>query len=133
MKRLKRVSRAEAQAESIHVNDEHAGLDEESIKEHHEATRMKNIERIVLGKYDMSSWYFSPFPEEFRNCKKLWCCEWCLKFFRNPDSLARHNRKCNSMHPPGDEIYRKNNVSVFEVDGNSENKLYCQNLSFLAK
>jgi len=132
-KRLKRVSRAEAQAESIHVNDEHAGLDEESIKEHHEATRIKNIERVVLGKYDISTWYFSPFPEEFRYCKKLWFCEWCLKCFRNNESLQRHNRKCTLKHPPGDEIYRKDNISVFEVDGKGENKQYCQNLSFLGK
>ena len=25
--------------------------------------------------------------------------------------------KCVWRHPPGDEIYRKNNISVFEVDG----------------
>ena len=27
--------------------------------------------------------------------------------------------------PPGDEIYRKDNISMFEVDG-TKNKLYCQ-------
>ena len=25
--------------------------------------------------------------------------------------------KCKARHPPGDEIYRKDSVSVFEVDG----------------
>jgi hypothetical protein len=25
--------------------------------------------------------------------------------------------KCCSRHPPGDEIYRDDNISVFEVDG----------------
>lgn len=25
--------------------------------------------------------------------------------------------KCVWKHPPGDEIYRKGNISVFEVDG----------------
>lgn len=25
--------------------------------------------------------------------------------------------KCKARHPPGDEIYRDGNVSVFEVDG----------------
>jgi len=25
--------------------------------------------------------------------------------------------KCKMRHPPGDEIYRDGNVSVFEVDG----------------
>ena len=41
-------------------------------------------------------------------------------------------RVLRQRHPPGDEIYRKNNISVFEVDGH-KNKMYCQNLCFLAK
>ncbi|KAG8147126.1 putative Histone acetyltransferase protein [Naja naja] len=40
--------------------------------------------------------------------------------------------KCVWKHPPGDEIYRKGPVSVFEVDG-KKNKIYCQNLCLLAK
>ena len=35
-------------------------------------------------------------------------------------------------HPPGDEIYRNDNISLFEVDGH-HNKIYCQNLCYLAK
>lgn len=35
-------------------------------------------------------------------------------------------------HPPGDEIYREGNISIFEVDGR-KNKIYCQNLCLLAK
>ena len=41
-------------------------------------------------------------------------------------------RKCPLRHPPGDEIYRDGNLSVFEVDG-KENKIFCQNLCLLAK
>ena len=40
--------------------------------------------------------------------------------------------KCTWRHPPATEIYRKDNLSVFEVDGNV-NKIYCQNLCLLAK
>lgn len=40
--------------------------------------------------------------------------------------------KCKQRHPPGDEIYREGNISVFEVDGR-KNKIYCQNLCLLAK
>lgn len=32
--------------------------------------------------------------------------------------------KCVWKHPPGDEIYRKGNISVFEVDG-KKNKVLC--------
>jgi histone acetyltransferase MYST4 len=46
--------------------------------------------------------------------------------------LDRHVGKCPWRHPPGLEIYRKGNLSVFEVDGNT-NKIYCQNLCLLVK
>ena len=36
------------------------------------------------------------------------------------------------MHPPGDEIYRSDNISVFEVDGQRARN-FCQNLCLLAK
>lgn len=41
-------------------------------------------------------------------------------------TLLRLMQERNSeRHPPGDEIYRKDNISMFEVDG-SKNKMYCQ-------
>merc|ERR1712098_667318 len=46
--------------------------------------------------------------------------------------LDRHINKCPWRHPPGVEIYRKDGMSVFEVDGNT-NKIYCQNLCLLVK
>uniref|UniRef100_A0A3Q2DZR1 Histone acetyltransferase n=1 Tax=Cyprinodon variegatus TaxID=28743 RepID=A0A3Q2DZR1_CYPVA len=47
-------------------------------------------------------------------------------------SCSVFKAKCVWKHPPGDEIYRKGNISVFEVDG-KKNKIYCQNLCLLAK
>jgi hypothetical protein len=46
--------------------------------------------------------------------------------------LNRHLNKCTWRNPPGTEIYRCSELSVFEVDGNA-NKIYCQNLCLLAK
>ncbi|KAL7977575.1 hypothetical protein Chor_009524 [Crotalus horridus] len=40
--------------------------------------------------------------------------------------------QCEWRQPPGKEIYRKNNISVYEVDG-KDHKIYCQNLCLLAK
>lgn len=40
--------------------------------------------------------------------------------------------KCNLKHPPGNEIYRKDSISFFEIDGR-KNKTYAQNLCLLAK
>lgn len=39
---------------------------------------------------------------------------------------------CVLQHPPGNEIYRHENLSVFEVDG-AVSKIYCQNLCYFAK
>lgn len=33
--------------------------------------------------------------------------------------------KCPWRHPPGDEIYREDTISFFEVDG-KKSKIYCQ-------
>ena len=41
-------------------------------------------------------------------------------------------KRCELVHPPGDEIYRSGNISVFEVDGQRARN-FCQNLCLLAK
>lgn len=105
-------------------------------KEHEEMTKVKNIPRIELGRHQMEAWYYSPFPDEFEEEKLpedcLFLCEFCLKYHKTSAALDRHKRKCDLRHPPGDEIYRHEGLSVFEVDGR-DNKLYCQNLCLLAK
>lgn len=53
-------------------------------------------------------------------------------FSPNLASLTTIQLKCDLRHPPGDEIYRHENISVFEVDG-KKSKTYCQNLCLLAK
>jgi histone acetyltransferase MYST1 len=102
-------------------------------KEHEEITKVKNIEVIEFGKYEIDTWYFSPYPEEFTNdSKKLYICEFCLKYMKKKKTMDRHRVKCHMRHPPGDEIYRNDSLSMFEVDGKKQ-KIYCQNLCLLAK
>jgi histone acetyltransferase MYST1 len=31
-------------------------------KQHDERTKVKNIEMVVMGKYEMDCWYYSPYP-----------------------------------------------------------------------
>jgi len=95
-------------------------------------TKVKNVDRIVLGKYIMETWYYSPLPPEFHHCETLWVCEYTLHFFRSEAALKRYQQRHSIRAPPGNEIYRKNNISVFEIDG-AVQKFYCQNLSYLAK
>ncbi|KAK3733941.1 hypothetical protein QZH41_009599 [Actinostola sp. cb2023] len=87
---------------------------------------------IVFGMYEIDTWYSSPYPEEYQRLKKIYICEFCLKYMKSPTILRRHMAKCVWKHPPGLEIYRKNNLSVFEVDG-KKHKTYCQNLCLMAK
>ncbi|XP_053306959.1 histone acetyltransferase KAT6B isoform X2 [Spea bombifrons] len=87
---------------------------------------------IEFGKYEIQTWYSSPYPQEYARLPKLYLCEFCLKYMKSKGMLLRHLKKCGWFHPPANEIYRKDDLSVFEVDGNVS-KLYCQNLCLLAK
>ena len=65
----------------------------------------------------MEVWYQSPYPEEYSTLPKLYICEFCLKYLKSATQLRRHAKKCVWNHPPGDEIYRKEPISVFEICG----------------
>ena len=95
-------------------------------------TRMKNIELIELGKHQIRPWYFSPYPQELVHLPCIYLCEYCLKYVKSRKCLERHLMKCSLPHPPGNEIYRKDSISFFEIDGR-KNKSYAQNLCLLAK
>ncbi|KAM3860121.1 histone acetyltransferase KAT7 [Diretmus argenteus] len=90
------------------------------------------IKTILFGRYELDTWYHSPYPEEYARLGRLYVCEFCLKYMKSQTILRRHMAKCVWKHPPGDEVYRKAAISVFEVDG-KKNKIYCQNLCLLAK
>lgn len=96
------------------------------------AVQGRNPAAIEFGKYEIQTWYSSPFPQEYARLPKLFLCEFCLKYTKSKAVLERHQDKCTWRHPPATEIYRCNDISVFEVDGNV-NKIYCQNLCLLAK
>ncbi|XP_066534408.1 histone acetyltransferase KAT6B isoform X2 [Hoplias malabaricus] len=87
---------------------------------------------IEFGKYEIQTWYSSPYPPEYSRLQKLYLCEFCLKYMKSRNILQRHSKKCGWFHPPANEIYRKDSLSVFEVDG-SLSKIFCQNLCLLAK
>ncbi|XP_025271316.1 histone acetyltransferase KAT6B isoform X2 [Camponotus floridanus] len=95
-------------------------------------TAPRNPAAIVFGRYEVETWYSSPFPQEYARLPKLFFCEFCLKYTKSRAVLDRHMDKCQWRHPPATEIYRCNGLSVFEIDGNV-NKIYCQNLCLLAK
>lgn len=115
--------------------DEHEGLDEASLREHEEVTKVKNVVKMELGKHGMETWYFSPIPKELLKdgiVEVLYVCEFTLNFFTRKKELLHYQSKHKRRHPPGNEIYRNGNLSMFEVDGYSE-RIYCQNLCYIAK
>lgn len=149
------------------------------------------IKTILFGRYELDTWYHSPYPEEYARLGRLYVCEFCLKYMKSQTILRRHmvretvipshwsratlrndfyknilnihffkvqfwqtavalitlyiftarwplnknnlslwthwfgstvynlsfQAKCVWKHPPGDEVYRKGSISVFEVDG----------------
>jgi histone acetyltransferase MYST1 len=118
--------------------DEHEGLDEASLREHEEVTKVKNVAFVEIGQFQMETWYFSPIPKELLSpggfIEVLYVCEFSLRLFARKVELQRFQARLptHKHHPPGNEIYRNGNLSMFEVDG-LEEKIYCQNLCYLAK
>lgn len=109
-----------------------SGRQSQLERQHDEITKVKNIQEIRLGRYEIDAWYYSPYPGEYARCERLYICEYCLKYMRRLATLQQHMPKCELRHPPGDEIYRDGPRSFWEVDG-QRNKIYCQNLCLLAK
>lgn len=104
----------------------------EKLEEMFQQQKPGKIRTLEMGRYEMDVWYNSPYPEEYQSLPKLYLCEYCLKYMSSATVFRRHAAKCIWQFPPGDEIYRKDNISFFEVDG-QKSKTYCQNLCLLAK
>ena len=76
--------------------------------------------------------YFSPYPQELVHLPCIFLCEYCLKYVKSRKCLERHLEKCSLPYPPGNEIYRKDKISFFEIDGrknkvNLKIKPFCTN------
>ena len=50
-------------------------------REHEDFTKIKYCDSIVFGNYEIDTWYYSPYPEEYEKCKRLYICEFCLRLF----------------------------------------------------
>lgn len=127
---LKMTRHQKRKIEETHAEEGHEDFDAASLREHEEFTKVKNISKIELGRYEIDTWYFSPFPPEYSDCSKLFFCEFCLSFVKRKEQLARHMRKCDLKHPPGDEIYRQGSLSMFEVDGKKKQDLRTEPMLF---
>ena len=97
-----------------------------------EISRVRNIARIQMGAHEMETWYFSPYPAPFTEADLIYICEFCLCYYDNLHTFSRHRSKCTLVHPPGNEIYRDDTISFFEIDGRRQ-RTWCRNLCLLSK
>ncbi|KAI0148295.1 histone acetyltransferase [Hypoxylon sp. NC0597] len=97
-----------------------------------ELARIRNISKVQFGQWDLFPWYFSPYPEAFTQEDMIYICEFCLSYYGDKKSFCRHRQKCTLQHPPGNEIYRDDYVSFFEIDGRRQ-RTWCRNLCLLSK
>jgi len=97
-----------------------------------EIARIRNINKVQFGEWDLIPWYFSPYPEALNECDMVYICEFCLCYRGDLKAFARHRQKCTLQHPPGNEIYRDEYVSFFEIDGRRQ-RTWCRNLCLLSK
>ncbi|OAD06916.1 hypothetical protein MUCCIDRAFT_152172 [Mucor lusitanicus CBS 277.49] len=88
--------------------------------------------KIQFGNYLIDTWFTSPYPPEVSAQSRFFVCEFCFVSIKTAAMAKRHKGKCCMKCPPGDEIYRQGNISIFEVDGH-KNKMYCLNLCLLTK
>ena len=97
-----------------------------------EISRVRNLSRVQMGRHELEPWYFSPYPVAFTEEDMIYICEFCLCYFASGREFGRHRTKCTLLHPPGNEIYRDDGVSFFEIDGRRQ-RVWCRNLCLLSK
>lgn len=102
------------------------------VQNHAQLHLVRNLNKIQMGKHIIEPWYFSPYPQDFSDVDLVYVDEFCLSYFSSKKAFERHRTKCELRHPPGNEIYRDDFVSFFEVDGRRQ-RTWCRNLCLLSK
>ncbi len=126
-RRLRRsTSRAEFSGSAEDSSDEIMGISD------HAAINVRNIQNVTINGHVIRTWFFSPYPHPFHRMQHLYVCDYCMKYFASKWELQRHQTMSRERTPPGREIYRNDNISVFELSGNLQ-KPVCQCLCLLGK
>ncbi|KAH0482001.1 MAG: uncharacterized protein KVP18_004624 [Porospora cf. gigantea A] len=112
--------------------EEYACMEAGAQSLHEEMTLVKSVERVAFGDAVVDTWYFSPYPRKVQPVETLFVCEWCLDYFKFKLEFLYHQKHCSAQHPPGNEIFRMDKLSLFEVDG-AKCQQYCRNLCFFGK
>ncbi|CAF4332021.1 unnamed protein product, partial [Didymodactylos carnosus] len=114
-----------------------------------------NRRLLQFGRYEIETFYRSAYPFreqcdtrssgtnlnqqsysslELNLIKKIYVCEYCLKYFHDEEyPWQRHLIKCPWTNPYGLKLYETDKLALYEVNGNSEHRSFCQNLCLLAR
>lgn len=65
-------------------------------------TKVKYVDKIQIGNFEIDAWYFSPFPEDYGKQPKLWICEYCLKYMKY-EKTFRHHLVSAAVRQPSDQ------------------------------
>ncbi|CCE62764.1 hypothetical protein TPHA_0D01230 [Tetrapisispora phaffii CBS 4417] len=98
----------------------------------HEVARVRNLSKVIMGMYEIEPWYFSPYPIELTDLDTIYIDDFTLEYFGSKKQYERNRKKSTLRHPPGNEIYRDDFVSFFEIDGKKQ-RTWCRNLCLLSK
>lgn len=109
-----------------------ASSDTDRSNECTENRQIKQIEKLRFGKFEIDTWYQSSYAEEYADVNIIYVCQYCLNYMQCNALYMKHRRMCIVRQPPGNCIYRKGKISVYEIDGHT-NYLYCQLLCLVGK
>lgn len=94
-----------------HVQKTYAEMDPTTAaleKEHEAITKVKYIDKLRIGRFEIDTWYFSPYPEEFGKVSKLYVCEYCLIYMRYAVQYKAHKVGCmdsGCLDQPTDRLW----------------------------
>lgn len=81
-----------------HVQKTYAEMDPTTAaleKEHEAITKVKYIDKLRIGKFEIDTWYFSPYPDEYGKVSTLYVCEYCLIYMKLGKTYRYHQVSCH--------------------------------------
>lgn len=102
------------------------------IQNHSEVAKVRNLSKVIMGNHEIEPWYFSPYPVELTEEDTIYIDDFTLQYFGSKKQFERFRKKCTLRHPPGNEIYRDDYISFFEIDGRKQ-RTWCRNVCLFSK
>ncbi|KAH3685003.1 hypothetical protein WICPIJ_004035 [Wickerhamomyces pijperi] len=97
-----------------------------------EVAKVRNLSKVIMGNHVIEPWYFSPYPIELTEEDVIYIDDFSLNFYGSKKQFERFRAKSTLRHPPGNEIYRDDYISFFEIDGRKQ-RTWCRNICLFTK